>query len=168
MFLVSEGVAQETNVIVNGIGNTSVITNFEVVFSSAKMVFTNGEPIVCSTGLTNTSDMSITIIPSVVQANLNVLVTNANGIQVPYAKRIMNYGFLPGTEVVLPHHAERRVSPLVISDLFDLPAGTYRLCAVREWGPTYNGVVNTSKVVTINIVESLVPTTTNTPGVRTK
>lgn len=160
--------AQHTNAVVSVLSDTNAVYNFKVALNFPKTTFTNGEPVFCLAGLTNVSETPTIVFPSLFELNLKFYVTNANGVRIAPAP--WDYAMVPisGPILISPHNVEPRFQHFSLSDYFQLTPGTYTICVVREMGYPFNDIMYTSKVVTIKVLESPVPATTNAPGATAK
>jgi hypothetical protein len=159
--------ARKTNDVVSIYTDSNAVYNFKLALSFPKTTFTNGEPVTCRYGLTNTSETPTLILPSYFEDNLHFLITNSSGLQIiPHP---WNYEFHPagGPERVPPHSTEQSYYGLdPISDSFIFSPGTYQVCVFRDVGYAAS-VMITSSVVTITILPPLPPNATNGPASRT-
>ena len=152
---------QTTNVAASVLSDSNAVHNFELALFFPKTTLTNGEPVICGAGLTNVSDTPTIVIPSYLEVNLTFLITDSNGDQIP-PLHVVNGGSFSGPELVPAHSAEFRFIPFPLNDYYGLSSGIYRVCVLRNLN--IPSITFTSQVVTIKILESSVPTATNSPS----
>jgi hypothetical protein len=165
-FLAFPAAGQKTNVVRDTIFDSNAVRNFKLSLQFARTTFTNGEPVMCLSGLTNFSDIPTIVFPSYIGANLQLFVTNASGDQIPYSHLFRSSGPVVGGELVPPHSVERCYFAFPLNDHFQLPPGIYRVSAVRDIRYPLSDTTLTSSVVTIKIVEPPVSNATNAPPPR--
>ena len=159
-FLPLAAFPQESNVIANTLKDSNGVYNVKLVLTFPQSTFTNGEPIMFQAGLSNNSDSATIVMPSLLTLNLDLLVTNANGVQMVSLETDDHFFARISQELVSPHSLESSYRPIPLNKYFNLTTGTYRLCAVRYLGRYPYHMVK-SEVVTITILDSPVPTASN-------
>jgi hypothetical protein len=158
---------QKTNSVVSIRSDTNAVYNFKVALNFPKKTFTNGEPVICMAGLTNISEVPTSVDPSCFLLDFNFLIANSHGVQVLPIHSVMHL-ISHGPETVQPHSVERCYIPYELSEDFRFSPGIYNVYAVRELGYPLNEVLCTSQVVTITILDSPVPSATNSPAQKPK
>jgi hypothetical protein len=161
--------AQNSNAVVDPVLNTNALNNFKLLLTFATNTFTDREPIMYQAGLTNISDSPTLVLGSYINENFWFYITNENGIGIlPIDEEYFWPGARGPREAVPPHGTERIFHPTPLNWYYELAPGKYRIYAIREVGNVVNSIIYTSQTVTITILDSPVPSATNSPASKTK
>jgi hypothetical protein len=140
---------------VSAASDTNTVQGLQLYLTAANTSYTNGEPIVIHSLLTNSTELPQKVTPCHFRANLTFEVTDTNDVAVPVIDDGLGVSISGPGEYLLPAHGSQ-TGEMSIERYYNLKPGVYRIRAKWVFGadPPQQRPVLCSDVLTITIKEA--------------